>query len=114
MKRYRYIRAASDIETEFDSLIDDAGRVGYKMKVSGDVPKVMLTSSDRQLPRIFVETIDEGSGKYTFQARLTFPEINTEDLGMDDATETLITDKWADVGWFITQLKKFVYESESE
>lgn len=112
MKRFRYVRAAESMESAFDSLIDDARQIGYKMKVSGDVPKILLTSSDRQMPRIFVETIDEGSGKYTFQARITFPEINTDDMNTADAAETLITDKWADVGWFITQLCKFVYEAE--
>lgn len=116
----RYIRSDSDdvqdedrltIEEAFSELIDSADRIGYKMKVSGDIPKIILTTTDREMPRIVVDTIDEGSRTYGFQARLEFPDVYTERMNYADSFESLIDNKWHDVGVFITQLRKFVYEA---
>jgi hypothetical protein len=116
----RYIRSDSDdvqdedkltIEEAFSELIDDATKIGYKMKVSGDIPKIILTTTDREMPRIVIDTIDEGSKRYTFQARLTFPDVYTESMNYADSFESLVDNKWHDVGWFITQLRKFVYDA---
>jgi hypothetical protein len=106
----KYIRCAEEsIEDAFDELIESANKAGYKMTVSGDTPKVLLVSSDRDLPRITVTTIDIGSERYQFQAKLMFPDIDTEALEYYDGLSYIIEDRWAEVGKFITKLRRFTY-----
>ena len=118
----KYIRSSKSImaarrwyDSSFDSLIEDADRYGYILKVSdSDKPKMMITAKDRNYPRIDVETIDIGSGQCEFSVKVSFNDIKDEDSDNYDSVEYIL-EQWAEnTGKLVTLIRSFVYDSSIE
>ena len=116
----RYIKSSQSImaarrwyDSSFDSLIEDANRYGYILKVSADEkPKMMVTAKDRNYPRIDVETIDIGSGQCEFSVKVSFSDIEDGDTDNYDSVEYILQ-QWADnTGKLVTLIRSFVYDPD--
>lgn len=105
----RYIKASSNddrLDKYFQDLMNDAGNCGYKMTVSGksgNMPKILLVSDDKNLPRITVTTIDAGGGDYEFSVKAVFPDLDSDKLSYSDDIHAIMKD-WIRVGSFIDDL----------
>lgn len=111
----RIIRAASDnaaiLEERFAETISEAYDVGYNLTIDGNVDMTLeaRSSTDRKyLPEIEVETVED-DGVYYFSPKLTFPELDFEDMEYYDSIQYWL-DKWAKIGKFISTLTSLHYD----
>lgn len=114
----KYIKASSDdtrLEKYFQDFINDASNCGYKMTVSGksgDAPKILMVSDDKNLPRITVTTIDAGGGDYEFSVKAVFPDLDSDDLTYTDDIYSIMKD-WTKVGSFIDDLLSYTFNESN-
>lgn len=112
----RYIKASSEWSSgDLEEIKDAASRFGYNLSYSkGGVPKLMLTAKDTRYPKIEVETIDAGSGKFVFMTSIRFKDIVNDENSYPDDTKSILKDWARDVGGLVEEIQTFVYDPSIE
>lgn len=113
------ITAATDIDTAFHGMFEElASRFSnwYKVTIDDDMHLTFTrTGSDsKYLPEIEVETRqDPDDGLYYLVPKLTFPELDQDDLEYYDSIHYWISE-WERIGKRISELNEFTYNDDPE
>lgn len=110
-----------DISYVFEDLRVSATRAGYCMNVNmnsnPDYPVLSMKLRNPLeasiMPEIDITTIPDVSNKCVyFKPTVRFPALTTNDGDYSDNIAHVISNKWAEVGKFITDLNNFEYYTE--
>lgn len=113
----------TDISYVFEDLKISAERAGYHMHVTKSpnykYPILSMELSDPSesaiMPKIDIVTIPELTGNCCyFKPTIRFPDLTTTDADFADNIAYIISEKWAEIGRFITELNNFEYYAAEE
>ena len=91
----------------------DADKIGYDMQVDYntlDIQMVKHSDPDKDLPDIEIDT-HNNDGIYTFDAKLTYPVLDTNNMSYSDTVEYVMK-KWMDIAGFVRRLLEWEYDPE--
>nr|DAG57664.1 MAG TPA: hypothetical protein [Caudoviricetes sp.] len=113
----------TDISYVFEDLKISAKRVGYHMHVTkspnSKYPNLSMNLSDPSesaiMPEINIVTILDPTGNWCyFKPTIKFPVLTTTADDFADNIAYIISEKWAEIGRFITELNNFEYYATEE
>ena len=96
----------------FEDIEDKARRADYQLTIDGDFNMTLECTKDKDfMPIITVNTVEE-KGVYYFNADMSFPDLNYDDMDYSDSAHYWVATRWEPVTRFVESINRFSYNPE--
>ena len=93
----------------FDDIADKARRADYELTLDDDFNMTLECTKDKKfMPEITVTTVEE-KGVYYFNANMSFPDLNYDDMDYSDSAHYWVATRWEPVTRFVENINRFGY-----